>query len=66
LQVATVNGEQRVVLKPIVLGRDFGSEVEVVSGIGPNDAVILNPPDALVGNQRVRLAKTESKTAAKE
>ena len=58
----------RVALKPIVLGRDFGSEVEVVSGLGAHDAVILNPPDALINDQQVRLAvaKVDKNTAEKK
>jgi multidrug efflux pump subunit AcrA (membrane-fusion protein) len=68
LQVATVTDAHRVVLKPIVLGRDFGSEVEVVSGLGAHDAVILNPPDALINDQQVRLAvaKVDKNTAEKK
>jgi len=68
LQVATVSDAHRVALKPIVLGRDFGSEVEVVSGLGAHDAVILNPPDALINDQQVRLAvaKVDKNTAEKK
>ena len=49
--------DQRVVLKKIVLGRDFGTEVEVVSGLEPNDAVILNPSDSLTAGTQVRVVK---------
>ena len=53
-QVATVNDGQHAVLKQIRLGRDFGAQVEVVSGLGDNDVVILNPPDSLVSGEVVR------------
>lgn len=56
LKVATVTAERRILLKPIVLGRDFGTEVEVLSGLNGDDAVIVNPPDAIVNEQLVRLA----------
>ncbi len=56
LQVATVDAEQRVHLKKIQLGRDFGTEVEVVAGIDSADDVIVNPPDAIADNQSVRVA----------
>jgi RND family efflux transporter MFP subunit len=56
LQVATVTADQRILLKPIVLGRDYGTEVEVASGLNSDDAVIKNPPDAIVNGQQVRLA----------
>jgi RND family efflux transporter MFP subunit len=54
LQVATVNSDRKVVLKSIQLGRDFGTVVEVVSGITPDDQVIVNPPDSLVSGETVR------------
>jgi membrane fusion protein, multidrug efflux system len=56
LQVATVTADKRILLKQIVIGRDYGTEVEVVSGLNSDDLVILNPPDAIVNQQQVRLA----------
>ncbi len=69
LQVATVDSQKRVKLKSIVEGRDFGSTIEILSGLGPDDVVILNPPDSLTDGVVVRLAsppaaqsKDQSKT----
>jgi len=45
------------VLKKISIGRDFGTEVEVVSGLEPNDAVIVNPSDSLTAGAQVRVVK---------
>lgn len=56
LQVATVNKDLKVVLNPITISRDFGTEVEVDSGVVPGDRVVLNPPDSLVSGETVRLA----------
>lgn len=56
LQVATVDGQDRVKLKSIVQGRDFGSTIEILSGIGPDDKVIVNPPDSLTDGVVVRIA----------
>ena len=53
-QVATVNDGQHAVLKKIRLGSDFGTQIEVVSGLSENDVVILNPPDSLVSGEVVR------------
>ena len=44
----------RAVLIPITLGRDFGTEVEVVSGLDGSEKVITNPPDSLVDGEEVR------------
>jgi hypothetical protein len=39
-----------------VQGRDFGSTIEILSGIGPDDKVIVNPPDSLTDGVVVRIA----------
>lgn len=41
-------------LVPITLGRDFGTEVEVVTGLEGDEQVITNPPDSLTDGQEVR------------
>lgn len=56
LQVATVNAQQQIHLQSIQLGRDYGTEVEVVAGLKAEDAVVNNPPDAIAEGQTVRVA----------
>jgi RND family efflux transporter MFP subunit len=56
LQVATVDGTGHIKLKSIVQGRDFGSTIEVLSGIEPNDRVVVNPPDSITDGVPVRVA----------
>jgi len=55
LRVATVK-DGTVSLLPIVLGRDFGSTVEVVSGLTGAESIVVNPPDSLAEGQRVNVA----------
>ena len=55
LQVATVEHGDRIALKTVALGRDFGSTIEVVSGLDPRDAVVINPPDSIAEGQTVRV-----------
>jgi RND family efflux transporter MFP subunit len=62
LNVAAVR-DGHVVLVPISVGRDYGNELEVTSGLKPGEALIINPPDALVNGQAVR---TEPDAAAGE
>jgi len=57
LHVATVGADGRVVLKPVTLGRDYGSQIEIVSGLSSADHVILSPPDSLVNGAAVRVVK---------
>jgi RND family efflux transporter MFP subunit len=56
LLVGTVDAENHVVLKPVELGRDYGSDVEIVHGLDTNDKVILSPPDSLTDGLTVRVA----------
>jgi RND family efflux transporter MFP subunit len=56
LQVATVDDQKRVKLKTVVQGRDFGNSIEILSGIEPDDLVVLNPPDSITDGEVVRLA----------
>ena len=55
MQVATIDADNKAVIKSITIGKDFGDAVEVVSGILPNEPIILNPPDSLLNNQKVRV-----------
>jgi RND family efflux transporter MFP subunit len=56
LQVATVDAQQRIQLKSIVEGRDFGNTIEVLSGLDAGDAVVINPPDSIFNGMTVRVA----------
>jgi RND family efflux transporter MFP subunit len=56
LQIAIVDRENRIVIKPIKISRDLGSEVEIASGISPEDHVVINPPDGVVTGDQVRVA----------
>jgi multidrug efflux pump subunit AcrA (membrane-fusion protein) len=55
LRVATVK-DGVVTLVPVTLGRDFGSSVEVVSGLTGAEPVVVNPSDSLADGQRVNVA----------
>jgi RND family efflux transporter MFP subunit len=61
LQIATVQ-DGKATLVPIVLGRDFGSEVEVVSGLSGQESVMVNPPDSLVEGEQVQIAQNQEQT----
>ena len=58
LHVATVDADDRVQLKAVRVGRDFGSEIEIVSGVGADDRVIINPADSLLSGTPVRISTT--------
>ena len=54
-QVATVDDGQHVRLRDIAAGRDFGTEIEVLAGIGSNDTLIVNPPDSIADGAQVHI-----------
>src|SRR5207253_1080495 len=56
LRVAVVK-DGKANLVPVTLGRDFGSEVEVLTGLNGDENLIVNPPDSIVSGQSVRLAQ---------
>ncbi len=60
MQVATIDGDSKVIFKSITIGHDFGDTVEVVAGVKPNESVILNPPDSLLNGQEVRIISTNT------
>ena len=56
LRVGVVK-DGKVVLSAVTPGRDFGNQIEVVSGLQPADQVIINPPDSLVSGQQVQIVQ---------
>jgi len=56
-RVAVVGPGGRVALRPVQIGRDFGSSLEVLSGVAPTDSIIVNPADSLEDGQQVLLAQ---------
>jgi multidrug efflux pump subunit AcrA (membrane-fusion protein) len=52
---AAVVRQNRIVLTPVTIGRDYGRSVEIVSGLTPQDAVVLDPPDSLAAGMTIRV-----------
>lgn len=58
-RVATVGADDKVVLKRVMIARDYGSVIELASGLEPDDRLIESPPDGLAEGDRVRVASTD-------
>ena len=56
INVATVDANNKVVIKPVTIARDLGKVVEIGSGLDAGDRVIENPPDGVVSGAEVRVA----------
>lgn len=57
LRVATVDSNDKVVMKSVTLARDDGATIEIASGLAPDDRVVESPPDGIVDGDQVRVAK---------
>ncbi|MGA2966119.1 MAG: efflux RND transporter periplasmic adaptor subunit [Terriglobales bacterium] len=56
-QVAVVDKDDKVHLRPIAIGRDFGATLEILGGLDLTDQVVINPSDSLEEGQQVHIAK---------
>jgi len=54
-QVGVVDAGGLVTLRDVEIGRNLGTTVEIVSGLKPEDRVVLNPSDSLATGTRVRI-----------
>jgi RND family efflux transporter MFP subunit len=55
----------RVALTPITIGEDYGSAVEIRSGLTPNDAIVVNPSDSLLDGSAVRIGANRESAVRK-
>ena len=65
LQVAIVKNGKTISLIPVTPGRDFGTEIEIVTGLKGDEWVVLNPSDSLTEGAVVRVAETPAPTQRK-
>jgi RND family efflux transporter MFP subunit len=63
LEVAVVGADHRVTLKSITTGRDFGTSLEVLTGLAPGEDIIANPPDSLATGTLVRVVLPQASPA---
>ena len=61
IQVATVDAQNKVVIKPVVVAKDHGVRLELLSGLESTDRVIENPPDGVMQGDLVNVAVVENK-----
>ena len=59
-QVAIVR-DGKVFIAAVTLGRDYGSEVEVLSGVNANEMLVVNPGDDIANGLSVRVAPPAAK-----
>jgi RND family efflux transporter MFP subunit len=53
MHVVTVQKDEKIHLASVVIGRDMGTQIEVLSGIQASDALVASPSDLLHEGQQV-------------
>jgi RND family efflux transporter MFP subunit len=56
LRVGVVK-DGKVALTTVTPGRDLGSQIEILSGLNPNDQIVINPPDSIISGQQVQIVQ---------
>jgi RND family efflux transporter MFP subunit len=60
MEVATIGAGGKVELKTVTIGRNLGTEVEILNGLTLSDRVVNSPPDSLADGDTVRIAGQQS------
>ena len=63
-QVAVVGPDHKIELRPLNIGSDYGTALEVLGGLSVNDQIVVNPPDSLEQGQQVNVAQPRTAAAA--
>jgi membrane fusion protein, multidrug efflux system len=65
-QVAVVGNDGKVELRPITIGRDYGTTLEILGGVDAGDRVVVNPADSLEQGQQVNVAPEDNQPKDKQ
>ena len=60
-RVAVVGSDQKIQLRAVIIGRDFGTRLEILGGLNATDNIVVNPPDSLEDGQQVRVKAEDHK-----
>jgi len=55
LRVATLDAQNKVVLKTVTIARDHGAMIDIATGLDARDRVIETPPDGIATGNAVRV-----------
>ena len=64
MRAVIVDAQHKTHLRPLVIGRDFGTTLEVLQGLAPDDRIVLNPADSLEDGQQVNIKEIPPAPAA--
>jgi hypothetical protein len=55
LRAVVVDANHKTHLQQLAIGRDYGTSLEVLQGLRPDDWIVLNPPDSLDEGMQVNV-----------
>ena len=55
-QIAVLGPGDTVAMKDVRVGRNFGTQIEILSGLDPDEKIINAPPDTLESGEKVQVA----------
>jgi len=61
-RVAVVDADGTLRFRPVILGRDFGDEIEIGSGLAGDERVVTTPSAALSDGQKVEAVQPQPKS----
>jgi len=64
LRAVAVDANHQTHLKPLQIGRDYGTTLEVIQGLDANDWIVVNPADSLDEGQQVNVKELPQNNAA--
>lgn len=64
LRAVIVDGDHKLHLQPLTIGRDYGTSLEVVQGLRASDWIVINPADSLDEGQHVNVKEASTKPNA--
>jgi membrane fusion protein (multidrug efflux system) len=66
MQVAALDGDDKVVLKPVVVGRNFGNKVQIESGLALSDRLVDSPLESIQTGDKVNVANPAPNMVARD
>jgi RND family efflux transporter MFP subunit len=64
MEVALLGADNKIALKRVTLGRNLGTQVEIVKGLTLSDRIVNSPPDSLGNGDVVRVANEQTGNAS--
>jgi len=55
LRAVIVDGNHKIHLRALTIGRDYGTSLEVLQGLSAEDWIVLNPPDSIAEGESVKV-----------